>query len=111
MAEEIWELAYYCTASGKLPFREWFASLSDLTAQEAITVRLTRLRYGNFGKCAPIGLGLSELKINYGPGYRIYFGRTGNRVVLLLCGGDKSTQRRDVLTTHQYWQSYKEKEK
>lgn len=69
------------------------------------------MRHGNFGKCEPVGLGISELKINYGPGYRVYFGRAGDRIVLLLCGGDKSTQNKDIREAYDYWQFYKEKRK
>jgi len=66
------------------------------------------MRAGNFGQCEPIGAGIFELKINYGPGYRIYFGRTDYRVVLLLCGGNKSTQQKDIRIAQGYWQTYKE---
>jgi putative addiction module killer protein len=111
MKDEIWKIVYYATADGKLPFRDWFESLSDLQAQDVISARLTRLRHGNFGKCEPVGLGISELKINYGPGYRVYFGRVGGRIVLLLCGGDKSTQQKDIYKARGYWQFYKEKRK
>lgn len=111
MPEEIWEIDYYSTTSGKLPFREWFESLSDIKAKKAVDTRLTRLRRGNFGSCESIGMGVLELKIDYGPGYRIYFGRAGNRVVLLLCGGDKSTQQKDIRNAHHYWQDYKENRK
>ncbi len=111
MPEEIWEIDYYATANGKLPFREWFEALSDIKAKKAIDTRLARLRRGNFGPCEPLGMGVLELKIDFGPGYRVYFGRTGNRIVLLLCGGDKSTQHKDIRSAHHYWQDYKEHKK
>jgi putative addiction module killer protein len=61
---------------------------------------------GNFGDCKSVGRGLEELRIDYGPGYRIYYGRPGSSVVVLLCGGDKSTQARDILTAQKYWKEY-----
>jgi putative addiction module killer protein len=63
------------------------------------------MKSGNFGNCEAIGEGLSELKINYGPGYRVYFGRTGDVIIILLCGGDKSTQSKDIKKAHEYWKN------
>ena len=108
MAEQRCQLIYYVAESGKLPFRDWFGSLNDFKTQAVIEARLTRLRVGNFGKCEPVGLGVLELKIDYGPGYRIYFARAGRQVVLLLWGGDKSTQRKDIRKAHQYWKNHRE---
>ncbi len=62
---------------------------------------------GNFGDCRSIGGGVYELRIDYGPGYRVYFGFVGNTAVLLLCGGDKTTQRRDIETAHRCWKEFK----
>lgn len=104
-----WELVYYVARNGKIPYREWFESLSDFKAQAVIDSRLARIRLGNFGTSKPIGAGIFELKIYYGPGYRIYFTKTAGRIVLLLLGGDKSTQRKDIQTAIQYWQEYKER--
>ena len=96
----------YVTAEGKNPFREWLHALRDVRARARIRVRLNRVRLGNFGDAKSIGDGVSELRIPYGPGYRVYFARTGSTVVLLLCGGDKSTQKRDVNTAKDYWLDY-----
>jgi putative addiction module killer protein len=77
-------------------FREWFESLTDRRAVERIAQRLVRLQSGLFGDVKPVGEGLSELRIDYGPGYRIYFVQRGKVLVILLCGGDKRMQSRDI---------------
>lgn len=79
-------------------FKKWFASLPDIKAKARIDVRIKRLALGNAGDVAPVGEGVSELRIFYGPGYRVYFKNTGKEIVILLCGGDKSTQNRDIET-------------
>lgn len=70
-------------------------------------VRLNRLRLGNFGDCKSVGDGVFELRMMFGPGYRVYFGRDGERVVMLLCGGDKDTQQKDVELAKHYWRDYR----
>jgi putative addiction module killer protein len=77
-------------------FRNWFASLSDSQARHRIDTRIRRLSLGNPGDVAPAGEGISEMRIFYGPGYRVYYKSTGIEIVLLLCGGDKSTQQQDI---------------
>lgn len=77
-------------------FRKWRLTLRDDRARALIASRLDRLAYGHAGDVAPVGDGVSELRIHYGPGYRIYFQKSGKTVVLLLCGGDKSSQAKDV---------------
>ncbi len=96
----------YVTEGGKNPFREWLLALRDVHARARIRVRLNRVRLGNFGDAKSVGGGVSELRIPYGPGYRVYFARVGSSLVLLLCGGDKSSQVRDVETAKQYWLDY-----
>ena len=78
-------------------FHAWLSSLKDLIGKARILQRLDSLRHGNFGACEPVGDGVSELKINTGPGYRVYFARRGEVVYLLLLGGDKSTQKKDII--------------
>lgn len=80
-----------------MEYERWFESLSDRTARARIDVRVRRLSLGNPGSVAAVGDGISELKIDHGPGYRVYFIRHGDHYVLLLAGGDKSTQSRDIL--------------
>jgi len=77
-------------------FDAWIETLRDRQARQRIAARLTRLQAGNPGDVKALGEGISELRIDYGPGYRIYFTRRGPLVVLLLCGGDKSTQAKDI---------------
>jgi putative addiction module killer protein len=82
-------------------FRQWRLSLRDDRARALIASRLDRLAYGHAGDARSVGGGVSELRIHYGPGYRVYFARRGNAVLLLLCGGDKGSQTRDVRTAKQ----------
>jgi putative addiction module killer protein len=79
-------------------FRRWRTRLKDERARVLIASRLDRLAFGNPGDVRPVGQGISELRIDHGPGYRIYFRRRGDAIVLLLCGGDKSTQAKDIKT-------------
>jgi putative addiction module killer protein len=77
-------------------FRRWRTRLKDQHARALIASRLDRLAYGHQGDAAPVGQGISELRVHHGPGYRIYFKRRGSQVIVLLCGGTKSTQQRDI---------------
>jgi putative addiction module killer protein len=77
-------------------YAEWFRSLRDRQARARINTRIRRLSLGNPGDVKPVGEGVSELRIDYGPGYRVYFARRGETVVILLAGGDKRTQNRDI---------------
>jgi putative addiction module killer protein len=77
-------------------FTDWFAGMRDREARARITVRIRRLSLGNPGNVKPVGSGVSEMRIDYGPGYRVYFVGRGNTVVVLLCGGDKRQQDRDI---------------
>lgn len=77
-------------------FSGWLQGLSDSVAKARILFRLTRAEHGNFGDCEPVGNGVSEMRIDHGAGYRVYFIRDGLAVYVLLCGGDKKTQRRDI---------------
>jgi putative addiction module killer protein len=77
-------------------FRDWLDGLADVRAAERIAQRLVRLQAGLFGDVRSVGGGVSELRVDYGPGYRVYFVRRGQMIVILLCGGDKRTQARDI---------------
>ena len=101
------ELRIYTTEDGREPFTEWLASLRDSRARAKIRVRLDRVSLGNLGDCQSVGEGVQELRINYGPGYRIYFSQEGATIVLLLCGGDKRSQTQDIETAHAYWKDYR----
>lgn len=88
-------LLYYRTPLDTEPCLEWLRTLRDAKGRAVIRTRLNRIEQGNFSNCEPIGEGVHELKIDFGPGYRVYFGEDGDRVILL-CGGDKDTQVRDI---------------
>lgn len=94
-------------SNGKCPYLEWEGKLNKI-ACAAVRRRINRLRFGNFGDCSPIkgATGLHELRVHLGPGYRLYFGKNTNILVILLCGGDKSTQTRDIEKAKEYWQLY-----
>jgi len=100
------ELLEYLTESGQNPFRKWLEELRDRQARAKVRVRLNRIRLGNFGDCKNVGGGVSELRIPYGPGYRVYFGRQSNTVVILLYGGHKKTQSKDIALAKKYWDDY-----
>lgn len=77
-------------------FDRWLRNLRDIRAQAKVEMRIRRASIGNFGDVKPVGSGVSEMRIDYGPGYRVYFMQHGNLVIVLLCGGDKSTQDADI---------------
>jgi len=79
-------------------FARWFAGLRDSQARRRIQARIDRLQIGNAGDAKPIGGGVSEMRIDYGPGYRVYFVQRGRTLIILLAGGDKRTQRQDIAT-------------
>lgn len=101
------ELLEYLTESGRSPFREWLHSLRDPQTRARIRIRLNRVRLGNLGDCRPVGEGVSELRLDFGPGYRVYLGQEGDALVILLCGGVKRTQAHDIATAKEFWRSYR----
>ena len=101
------ELYYYQTAAGERPFVEWLAGLTDKQARARIEARLARVAAGNLGDVETVGDGVLELRIDWGPGYRVYFSQAGHVIVLLLCGGDKRTQQKDIKRAKTYFKDYK----
>jgi putative addiction module killer protein len=96
----------YITESERCPFDEWIDSLKNKRAQAVVNNRLLRIAQGNFGLCRNVGGNLMEMKIDFGPGLRVYFAEDGDTIVVLLCGGDKSTQTRDIERAKEYWKDY-----
>lgn len=101
------EVIVYADEHDKEPFTEWLNGLRDAMGRKRILARVGRLEQGNLGDCSPVGEGVSELRIFFGPGYRVYFGEHGATIVVLLFGGDKDTQKRDIKAAKQYWKEYK----
>ena len=101
------EIRNYATHDGKDLFQIWFDDLDDRTGQRIIAARIDRLLDGNFGDHGPVGDGVWELRIHYGPGYRIYYAEDGPVIVLLLCGGDKDSQQRDIRKAKEIWADYR----
>jgi len=99
-------LQYYVDASGRGLFAEWFDAL-DAEAVARVTVALVRLGEGKLGNTKGVGAGVLEYRIDFGPGYRIYFGRDGDTLIILLAGGTKKRQQRDIEAAKQRWQEYK----
>lgn len=100
------EIRLYIAANGKVPLQEWLDSLKDRKTRIVIKRRLDRVEEGNFGDCKFVGEGVFELRVDYGSGYRVYFGQVGLTVVLLICGGDKSSQEQDIKKAKTYWADY-----
>jgi len=93
--------------NGLVPFDEWFDSLRDKRMQAAVDARLVRVRAGNFGDCKSVGGGVFELRIAFGPGLRVYYGLHAQQIVVLLGGGKKRSQTRDIRRAQQLWQQFK----
>lgn len=101
----------YTDGQGKSPYAEWLSSLLDVRARTKIMMQVDRMELGLLGDSEPIGEGLSELRIYYGPGYRVYYGKAEQHFYLLLCGGDKSTQTRDIKRAKVHWQDYQRRKR
>lgn len=100
------EVRRYVTESGRDLLHEWLAQLTDARAKARVAARIARLAAGNFGDCKPVREGVWELRIDYGPGYRVYYAMAGRACVLLLCGGDKRRQSADIDRAVGLWEDY-----
>jgi putative addiction module killer protein len=105
------QILRYLTPSGRDEIGEWLAKLRDPHTEAKIRFRIDRLAAANFGDCKPIGNGVWELRINAGPGYRVCYAMAGRELVVLLCGGDKRTQRRDIRRAFDHWQDFQTRSK
>ena len=101
----------YVTSEDRCPFDEWLDGLKDNKAVAQIQKRLIRVELGNLGDYKSVGSGVFELRIHYGSGFRVYFGQRGNELVILLCGGDKSSQDKDIKLALEYWADYEKRRK
>ena len=106
MSKDEYILQEYVNSGGINYFLKWLSNLRDIKARAKIRVRLNRIRLGNFGDAKSVGNGIFELRIQYGPGYRVYFAKVDNIIVLLLCGGTKSMQNKDIHHAKLYWEDY-----
>jgi len=102
------EIRQFVDAAGRSPFGQWFRRLDDLAAAR-VTTSLTRLGTGNWSNVKGVGAGVFEVKIDFGPGYRVYFGKAGDRLVILLGGGTKKRQSGDVEAAQDHWKQYKKR--
>lgn len=106
----MFEIVRYRQDSGKYPFDDWLRSLRDRIAQTRILARMRQLEAGNFGDWASVGEGVFELRIHVGAGYRAYVGRHGSVIVVLLCGGDKASQQKDIERAKEFWADWKRRQ-
>jgi putative addiction module killer protein len=104
------ELKIYETDDRDVPFSSWLDALRDREARARIRKRLNRVTLGNLGDYRSVGEGVFEFRIDYGAGYRVYFAQVDMQVILLLCGGDKSTQERDIVKAKQFWAHFNHRE-
>jgi putative addiction module killer protein len=101
------EIRYYVAAEGRAPFADWFADLEPVSRAK-VTRAIARMEQGNLSNVKSVGEGVLEYRIDFGPGYRVYFGRDGDTLVILLTGGTKKRQQRDIVAAHEYWRDYKQ---
>ncbi len=101
------ELRRYQLEDERIPVTEWLSDLRDKRARAQIEIRLRRVSIGNFGDCKSVGEGVSELRVDVGTGCRVYYGRHGLALVILLCGGDKTSQHSDIALAKSYWEDWK----
>ena len=104
------DIEIYSDSAGRVPFVQWLEALTDRQGRAAIKARLLRLQAGNLGDCKPLRAGVQELRIDKGPGYRVYLSRQGPVLVLLLCGSDKSHQSREIEKAIAYLNDWKERQ-
>ncbi len=107
----VYDVKYYETENGEKPFQKWLDGLKDTASRAKVHIRIDRARLGNFGDTRAVGEGVHELKINYGPGYRIYYAIDGKQLLLLLLGGDKSNQSKDINQAKAYWKDQKRRKR
>jgi putative addiction module killer protein len=105
------EIVRYRQVSGDYPFDTWFLGLRDAKAKARILSRMRQAEEGNFGDCSTVGEGVLELRIHVGAGFRVYYGRHGETLVVLLSGGDKASQSRDIARAKEFWADWKRRQR
>ena len=104
------DVQYYTTSNGKQPVRKWLDSIKDSLTQAILYKRIRQAGLGNFGVTRPVGSGVNEFKIDFGQGYRIYYGVHKDKLIVLLVGGTKRTQQADIETAKEYWNHWKKED-
>ena len=107
----MFEIQDYLTPEGFDPYAQWLAELADRQARARVLVRVLRMGAGNFGDCKPLHGGVWELRIDHGPGYRVYYAQAGKRLILLLAGGDKRKQQADIEDAIERWHDWQHRRK
>jgi putative addiction module killer protein len=107
----MFEIQTYQWIDGSEPYADWLAGLKDKQARARVMVRVLRMGAGNFGDCKPLAEGVWELRIDWGPGYRVHYAMAGRQLLLLLVGGDKRRQQADIATALKYWKDWQERNK
>jgi len=102
----MFELRIYSTTQGRAVFADWLRKLRDTKAKAAVIRRINRVEHGNFGDHKSCREGVWELRIDMGPGYRVYYAQSAKTIILLLCGGDKGTQDSDIAKACEYWRDW-----
>jgi putative addiction module killer protein len=105
------QIEIYVNRDDRAPFEAWLRKLKDRDVRARIQARIARLRLGNLGDCKSAGGGVYELRVDYGPGYRVYFAQVGGTIILLLCAGDKRTQQADIKKAKLYLEDFKQRSK
>ena len=105
----MFEVQDYLTADGQDPYAQWLVRLADRQARARVLVRVNRMAAGNFGDCKPLANGVWALRIDCGPGYRVYYAQAGKRLILLLVGGDKRKQQADITAALEYWTDWQQR--
>jgi putative addiction module killer protein len=104
------EIVHYQDGAGRIPFQEWMERIRDKLAKARIVARIDRLEKGNLGDVRSVGEGVLEMRVHVGAGYRVYCGRYGQHWIVLLCGGDKSSQAKDIDRAKTYWTEWKRRQ-
>jgi putative addiction module killer protein len=100
------QIIHYLTSNGEDPYQQWLERLKDRTAKARVTMRINRIAAGAFGDCKPIRDGVWELRVDHGPGYRVYYAQAGKQLVLLLLGGSKRCQQADIQKAIDFWNDF-----